>query len=371
MKNSLLLKFLIIATLFLMSCNDKSYFTVYGTVNGPGVVKKVYLWAADSSGLSLIDSADPLKNKFEFNHTTNYARLYQLRIGSNKFALIAQNGDIMKFETDLINPTLPYILTGSEDALKIREFNSINNLYDDTYSKLSDEYEAKSQVSGKGSDSLMKIFMPRFQKNSRDLSGAILKFVNEHKTSISAFYVAASLDQEKYEEKLVAYAAAIQGAFKDNPDVQRFLKQMEIARPVSVGHKAPEFIAQSINGKQIKLADYRGKYVMLNFWASWCPLCRQENPNVVKQYNLFRSKGLNILGVSLDTEKRDWLYAVYADKLTWTHVSDLQRFEGSTERLYNIQALPSNIIINPEGIIIAKNLTGAELEGFLNKIFHH
>jgi peroxiredoxin len=92
---------------------------------------------------------------------------------------------------------------------------------------------------------------------------------------------------------------------------------------------------------------------------------------VVRQYNIFRSKGFNILGISLDTDKEEWQHVIHTDKLTWTHVSDLQRFEGPTERLYNIQALPSNIIINPQGIIIAKNLTGAELEGFLNKIFHH
>jgi peroxiredoxin len=371
MKNSLLLNFTIIVTLFLTSCNDKSYFTISGTVTAPCVVKKVYLWAADSSGLSLIDSADLLKNKFEFNHTTNYARLYQLRISGGKFDIVARNGDFLKFETDLTNPVHPYILIGSDDALNIQEFNRINNFYDDQYDKLSDDYSAKTRASGNETDSLMKVFRPRFQMNSRDFSSAILKFVNEHKTSISAFYAAASLDQQKYEEQLVAYAASIHGAFKGNPDVQRFLKEMDIARPVSVGHKAPEFIAQSINGRHIKLADYRGKYVMLDFWASWCPLCRQENPNVVKQYNLFKSKGLNILGISLDTEKRDWLYAVYADKLTWAHVSDLQRFEGSTERLYNIQALPSNIIINPQGIIIAKNLTGTELDAFLNKIFHN
>jgi peroxiredoxin len=371
MKNSLLLYFTIIVTLFLMSCNDKSYFTISGMVTAPRVVKKVYLWAADSSGFSQIDSADLIKNKFEFNHTANYARLYQLRIGGGKFDLVARNGDFLKFETVLTNPVHPYKLTGSDDAAEIREFIRINNFYDDKYKKLSDDYTAKSRASGKESDSLMKVFMTRFQKNSRDFSREILKFVNDNKTSICAFYAAASLDQEKYEEQLVAYASSIQGAFKDNPHVQRFLKQMEIARPVSVGHMAPEFIAQSINGKQIKLADYRGKYVMLDFWASWCPLCRQENPNMVRQYNLFKSKGFNILGISLDSGKRDWLYAVYADKLTWAHVSDLQRFEGSTERLYNIQALPSNIIINPQGIIIAKNLTGAELEAFLSKIFHN
>ena len=108
---------------------------------------------------------------------------------------------------------------------------------------------------------------------------------------------------------------------------------------------------------------------MLDFWASWCGPCRKENPNVVKQYNIYKSKGFNILGISLDTEKRDWQGAINADGLTWTHVSELQRFDGPTERLYRIEAIPSNFIIDPQGNIVAKNITGIELEDFLKKTF--
>jgi thiol-disulfide isomerase/thioredoxin len=108
---------------------------------------------------------------------------------------------------------------------------------------------------------------------------------------------------------------------------------------------------------------------MLDFWASWCGPCRQENPNVVKQYAKFQDKGFNILGISLDVEKKDWQQAINADKLSWAHVSDLQRFEGPTERLYRIEAIPSNFIIDPQGNIVAKNVTGADLEAFLKKTF--
>ena len=98
--------------------------------------------------------------------------------------------------------------------------------------------------------------------------------------------------------------------------------------------------------------------------------CRQENPNVVAQYAIYHPKGLNILGVSLDTSKTNWQQAITNDKLTWTHASDLKNFEGPTERLYHIEAIPSNFIIDPKGIIVAKNMRGADLEEFLNKTFN-
>ena len=108
---------------------------------------------------------------------------------------------------------------------------------------------------------------------------------------------------------------------------------------------------------------------MIDFWASWCQPCRQENPNVVKQYNAFKGKGFNILGVSLDKDKAPWQKAISDDKLAWAHGSDLNGFEGPTERLYHIEAIPSNFIIDPHGNIVAKNITGADLEAFLNKTF--
>jgi len=305
-----------------------------------------------------------LKNK------SPYANLYKIRAGASVFDLIAKNGDAIEFATNLTDNSHAYKISGSAESDKIKEFNKISDFYVEKSSKISQEFQDKSQALGKESDSLIKIYRPMFQKNMADYSVAVLKFVNENKNSLAGFYAAASLDPSIYEQQLITYADAIKDNFKDNPGVQQFIKQMMEIKPISVGHTAPDFTIGGIDDKAISLSDFKGKYVMLDFWASWCAPCRQENPNVVKQYAIYKPLGLNILGISLDEDKSKWQQAIIADKLTWKHGSDLKNFEGPTERLYHIQAIPSNFIIDPQGIIIAKNVTGADLEGFLNKTFN-
>jgi peroxiredoxin len=370
MKNRIIASGLFLLTIFLFSCKDKTAFTISGTLKNPSAVKIVYLLEADSTQVKVIDSTTLSEDgKFKFKHDAPYANLYKLRTGDNIFDLIAKNGDDIDFTTDLKDATHTYTITGSDDSDKIKEFNRISLVYGEKNNKVLSEYQEKSQALGKQSDSLMKIYMPVFQKNVTDYSNEVLKFVNDNKKSLAGFYAATSLDVFKYEPQLVAYADDIKGSFQDNPGVQQFIKQMERVKPVSIGHKAPDFATAGIDGKPVKLSDYKGKYVMIDFWASWCMPCRQENPNVVKQYNTFKSKGFNILGVSLDKDKVPWQKAINDDKLTWAHGSDLKGFEGPTEALYHIEAIPSNFIIDPQGNIVAKNITGADLEAFLNKTF--
>ena len=371
MKNRLTVYTLLFLAVAIISCKDKSTFTISGTIKNPASLKSIYLLEADSSQIKVIDSTKLSEDgKFEFKHPAPYANLYKLRVGSSIFDVIAQNGDVIDFSTDLNDNTHAYTVTGSANSEKIKEFNKISNFYGDKNSKVADEYMAKSQALGKESDSLQAIYQPQFEKNLADYGQAILKFVNDNKGSLAAFYAMTSIDQYKYEQQMVAYADSIKNSFKDNPGVQHFIHQMMAVKPISVGHKAPDFTTTGIDGKPVGLADYKGKYVMIDFWASWCGPCRAENPNVVKQYNAFKSKGFNILGVSLDVEKKDWQKAINDDKLAWAHGSDLKRFDGPTERLYHIEAIPSNFIIDPQGVIVAKNITGAALEEFLNKTFN-
>jgi len=117
----------------------------------------------------------------------------------------------------------------------------------------------------------------------------------------------------------------------------------------------------------VKLSDFRGKYTLVDFWASWCVPCRQENPNIVKQYHAYKDKGFTILGVSLDDNPGSWMRAIQADGLEWTQVSDLQQWGSEVVGLYRIHAIPASYLLDPNGIILAKNLRGRELEEFLKR----
>jgi peroxiredoxin len=369
MKSKLIVFSLSALLLGIYSCKDKSAFTLEGDIKNPDKGSKVYLLRADTSQVSVIDSAALSDDgKFKFKNQSANANLFKLRVGSAIYDLIAQNGDDITFATDLKDESHAYQVTGSQESDKIKEFNTFSNTFGEKNSKLVNEFQLKAQ-SNKNKDSLLKIYQPVFEQNMADYSNAVQKFIAKDKKSLAAFYAAMSLDPYKYEQQLVAYADDIKDEFKDNASVQQFLRQMNAVRPLSVGHKAPDFTTTGIDGKPVKLSDYKGKYVMIDFWASWCVPCRQENPNVVKLFNQYKGKGFNILGISLDDDKAAWQQAITADKLTWQHASDLKKFDGATERLYHIEAIPSNFVIDPQGNIIAKNVTGKNLEDFLNTTF--
>jgi peroxiredoxin len=137
---------------------------------------------------------------------------------------------------------------------------------------------------------------------------------------------------------------------------------------LEIGNIAPDFTLKTPDDKSVSLTSLRGKVVLIDFWAAWCRPCRMENPNVVKAYQTYRAKGFDILGVSLDEDKEKWMKAIAQDKLTWTQVSDLKGWESDVARLYGVNGIPMNFLLDKDGKIIAKNLRGTQLEQTLDKV---
>jgi peroxiredoxin len=172
-------------------------------------------------------------------------------------------------------------------------------------------------------------------------------------------------------ETLVPLVDASSAKFKDHTGLKS-IKEMLAAKTPSkqpeyklINQQAPEIAMPDLAGKTVTLSSFKGKYVLVDFWASWCGPCRTENPNVVEAYNRFKEKNFTILGVSLDQDKSAWQQAIAKDNLTWTHISDLKQWESAAVPAYGIEGIPFNVLLNPEGKIIASGLRG---EGLIKKL---
>jgi peroxiredoxin len=218
----------------------------------------------------------------------------------------------------------------------------------------------KASPTDKLPDSLAK-------QHSREVQAAFgradtlsMQFIQAHPESV----VSAFLAQSYYEmepEKLEKIYGTLAPQGKQSYYGQRIRTYLDEQAKIGLGRTAPEFSMADTTGKPVALSSLRGKYVLVDFWASWCGPCRKENPNVVAAYQKYHDKGFEILGVSLDDKKHLWEKAINADKLTWQHVSDLKGWRNQAAGLYMVKSVPSSFLLDKDGKIIAKNLRGEDL----------
>lgn len=351
-----------------MACGDKSKFEISGKFENAKPQTKVYLYGINKATEEALDStvlSD--KGEFRFSHATADVDFFRVKIDNSEYMLIAKNGDAIKLEANLTDPSMNYTLSGAAEADKLEELNKNKNGYIAKIAALQAQFEENVAGQPQNRDAIANQMRPALMKENEGLVNYILKFAMDNTNSLAGFYAINSLNPSDYEKEILAYADKIKSNFNKNAAVTDFLVRMAKLRSVQVGQLAPDFTMNTIDGKSIKLSDLKGKYVLLDFWASWCQPCRQENPNVVRLYKQYKDKNFTILGVSLDKDPIAWKQAVIQDGLTWTHASELKDFESPTVRLYQVDAIPSSFLLSPDGKIIAKNLRGEELAAFLAK----
>ena len=187
-------------------------------------------------------------------------------------------------------------------------------------------------------------------------------------SSVSAYFVVKDFAYKLDLEEMKSVRSKLDASLDGTSYVQQIESMIARMEKVQVGSEAPDFTLPDVNGNPVSLSSFRGKYVLVDFWAAWCPDCRKENPNIVSAWEKYKNKNFAILGVSLDRNRDQWLAAIEKDKLTWTQVSDLKYWSSEAAVLYCIRWIPMSFLIDPEGKIVAIGLEGEELHNKLEEL---
>ena len=353
--------------LMVFSCQmAKDEFSIKGSIEGVETGKIYLQKLVDGQPLS-IDTADVVDGKFTFKGKMESPDLRILRLNEQDYfaQFFLDNASVtIKAKKDSLRNTK---ITGSptQDIFQIY-MTEVEKLNKDMMA-LQAKYQNAMSTGNADEAEKAKIDGQAMQDNNLFYTK---NFVKEHSNSVvSAYITLAMLAGQVGGAELDSIVGKFTPEIGTSEYVIKLKEMIQEQKKTAIGVEAPDFSMNDQEGKSVKLSSLRGKIVLIDFWASWCAPCRQENPNVVKLYNQYHEKGFEILGVSLDKEKENWIQAIKDDQLSWIHVSDLQYWQNAVARLYGVNSIPQTYLLDKDGKIIAKGLRSEELGKKLAELF--
>jgi peroxiredoxin len=360
MKNIVLLPFFL-AGFCACKQEKKDSFSVTGDIKG---IKAPYVYLHVPAGDSVkTDSAVISNGHFAFKGSVAEPGMAYLDTKDRYIELFLENADIRV--TGNMDSLDKLKITGSAsqaeyDSLKA-SIADITTQEDSLYQQYDNASRKKDSVTGAAIEA-------RLDSLREQRRGRIYVYIAAHPKSPVSVYEISSMTIGVDYPRLKTLYSSLDTAAQNSEGGRSLGKRLAILSKSAIGQPVIDFTQNDMNGRPVTFSQYnRGKYVFLDFWASWCGPCRGENPNVLKAYNRFKDQGLAVLGVSLDDDSAKWKQAVRQDGMPWTQVSDLKGWKNEVAQQYGIQGIPFNFLVDPSGIIIAKDLRGMALEQKLSE----
>jgi thiol-disulfide isomerase/thioredoxin len=353
----------ILVTLVLVSCGTdaatKGGFVIKGKITN-STEKTITLNELTPKGLILLDTATiGADGSFELSGKVGEKTFAMINFPKGAVLMVVDSLTDMALSIDANTPD-QFGVKGSDDTEQLRKLLEVNNRYMQGLRALEAKYaKFNTSVPDAATQQQIRIEYDSIMGGRKE---EIQRFVFEGKPNISAYFATNFLTAEADFPFFDKVDKQFYASFSNSKYAREHHQRVETLRKTAVGEIAPDIVLMDPFGKSIALSSLRGKYVLVDFWASWCKPCRMENPNVVRLYNRYKTKGFDVFSVSLDDNKESWIKAINDDKLLWTHVSDLKKWNASVVSSYNIESIPFTLLLDKEGRIIAKNLRGAELE---------